>query len=107
VWDLWGKFLVHKTCYSKYRIIANSNLAAGRAERAVRRDGDGVNVSAVADVVGLEAAVGQIPDLDDLVPAGRHDHRVGVGRRETHVRHPVRVTILLQQNSIIILLEQS
>ena len=38
-------------------------LAAGGAEGAVGGHGDGVQVAAVADVVGLQTAVSQIPDL--------------------------------------------
>lgn len=38
-------------------------LAARRAERAVRRDGDGRDVAGVAEVVGLELALGELPDL--------------------------------------------
>lgn len=38
-------------------------LAAGGAEGAVGRHGDGVQVAGVADVVGLEPAVGQVPHL--------------------------------------------
>lgn len=38
-------------------------LAAGRAERAVGGDGDGVDVSGVADVVGLQLAGRELPDL--------------------------------------------
>lgn len=38
-------------------------FAAGGAEGAVGADGDGVYVARVADVVGLDAAVGEFPDL--------------------------------------------
>ena len=38
-------------------------FAAGGAEGAIGRDGDGVDVARVADVVGLDAAVGELPDL--------------------------------------------
>ena len=41
----------------------NAVLAAGGAEGAVGGDGDGVDVAGVADVVGLDAAGGEIPDL--------------------------------------------
>ena len=39
-------------------------LAAGGAQRTVGRHGYGVQVSGVSDVVGLEPAVGQVPDLN-------------------------------------------
>ena len=38
-------------------------FAARGAERAVRRDGDGVDVAGVPDVVGLDAAGGEFPNL--------------------------------------------
>lgn len=38
-------------------------LAAGSAERTVGGDGDGVDVASVTDVVGLQLAAGQLPDL--------------------------------------------
>ena len=40
-----------------------SVLATGRAERAIGRDGDGVDVAGVADVVGLDAARREFPNL--------------------------------------------
>ena len=45
-------------------------LAAGSAEGTVRGHGDGVQVASVTNVVGLQLAVGQVPDLDVLVPPG-------------------------------------
>lgn len=41
-----------------------SVLATGSAERAVGGDGDGVDVAGVADVVGLQLAGGELPDLE-------------------------------------------
>lgn len=38
-------------------------LAAGGAERSVWGDGDGVDVAGVAVVVGLELALGELPNL--------------------------------------------
>ena len=59
-------------------------LASTGTEGAVRGEGDGVDVSGVADVVGLQLAVGQVPHLDVLVPPGRHDDGVAVvGRKPT------------------------
>jgi hypothetical protein len=40
-----------------------SVLATGSAERAIGRDGDGVDVAGVADVVSLNAAGSEFPDL--------------------------------------------
>jgi hypothetical protein len=38
-------------------------LATGGAEGTVGRDGDGVDVASVADVVSLELAGGELPNL--------------------------------------------
>lgn len=44
-------------------IRMKSYLSTGCTERAVGRHGDGVQVARVADVVRLQLAVGEIPDL--------------------------------------------
>lgn len=41
-------------------------FSAGRAKGAVRGDGDGVEVAAMAVVIRLEFAIGQIPNLGKL-----------------------------------------
>ena len=38
-------------------------FTAGSAEGAVGRDSDGVDVAGVTDVIGLDAAGGEFPDL--------------------------------------------
>lgn len=38
-------------------------LAAGGTQRSIGGDGDGVDVAGVADVVGLQLAGGELPDL--------------------------------------------
>ena len=43
-----------------------SVLTTGGAQGAIGRDGDGVDVSGVTDVVGLDAAGSEFPDLDDV-----------------------------------------
>lgn len=48
----------------------------------------------VADEVGVQLAVGQGPDLDQLVPPGGHDDGGGWRGRETHARHPLGVALL-------------
>merc|ERR1712126_309510 len=48
-------------------------LATAGAQRAVGGHGDGVQVSSVADVVGLQLAVSQVPHLDVLVPTRGHN----------------------------------
>ena len=57
-------------------------LAAAGAQGAVGAEGDGVKVPGVANVVGLQLAVGQVPDLDVLVPPSRDNDGIGVVRRE-------------------------
>ena len=57
-------------------------LAAAGAEGAIRRQSDGVKISSVTNVVGLQLAVGQVPDLDVLVPSGGDNDGIGVVGRE-------------------------
>ena len=57
-------------------------LAAAGAQGAVGAEGDGVEVPSVTHVVGLQLAVGQVPDLDILVPSGGNNDGVGIVRRE-------------------------
>ena len=72
----------------------DSVLAARGAEGTVGGDGDGVNVAAVAEVVGPQLAVGEVPDLDHLVPTGGDNDGVGGVGGETHARDPLGVAIL-------------
>lgn len=72
-------------------------LSSGCAQRAVRRDGDGVQVSVVSVVVQLELAVGQVPDLDGAVPSGRDDDRIDLVGREANARNPIAVSVLLDR----------
>merc|ERR1719325_237470 len=61
----------------------------------VGREGEAVKISGVADVVGLQLAVGQVPHLDVLVPPARHDDRVGGVGGEAHAADPVAVALVL------------
>ena len=70
-------------------------LATGSAEGTVGGHGDRVQVAGVADVVGLQLAVGQVPHLDILVPSSGHNDGVLVVGREPHAGDPVLVAILL------------
>lgn len=70
-------------------------LAAGRAQRTIGRNGNGVQVSVVSLVVDLQLAVRQVPDLDGTIPTARHNHGVGVVGRESDARNPVGVTLIL------------
>mmetsp|Transcript_13390 Transcript_13390/g.26055 ORF Transcript_13390/g.26055 Transcript_13390/m.26055 type:complete len:216 (-) Transcript_13390:369-1016(-) len=69
-------------------------LAARRAQRAIRRHGHRVKVAGVARKVGAQLAVGEVPHLDQLVPAARHNQRVGGRRREPDAADPLSVPIL-------------
>lgn len=57
----------------------SGNFLTGSAERSVGGNSDGVDVTGVADQVGAELAVGQVPDLDELVPTSRDDDGVSRG----------------------------
>lgn len=70
-------------------------LAAGSAQRTVRRHRDGVQIAGVTDVVGLQLAVSQVPYLDVFVPAARDDDGVLVVGGETDAAHPITVTFFL------------
>jgi len=72
----------------------SSVLAATGAETSIRTDGDGVEVASVANQVGAELAVGQTPDLDELVPPGGDDQRNALGRGEPDAAHPLGVALL-------------
>jgi hypothetical protein len=48
----------------------------------------------VANKVELELAIGEIPDLDELVPTTRDDDRVGGVRGESDTRSPVSVALI-------------
>jgi len=69
-------------------------FASRSAQRTVWRNSHRVQVAVVAEVVGLQLAVGQVPDLHGSVPAARDDDRVGDVRRESHARYPITVRIL-------------
>jgi len=69
--------------------------STGSAEGTIGGDGDGVDVTAVSDVVGAELALGELPDLDDLVPASGDNDGVGGVGREADAGDPLGVTILL------------
>jgi len=70
-------------------------LAAGSAQGTVGAHGHGVQVAVVTDVVSLQLAVLQRPDLDHLVPSAGNDDWVLVVGREPDAGHPVVVGILL------------
>ncbi len=55
----------------------DSVLAARGAERAVRGNGNSVDVTSMTVVVGLELALGEIPDLEGLVHRSKKGSAVG------------------------------
>ena len=68
-------------------------LAAGGAEGAVGGDADGVEVAGVADEVVAELAVGEVPDLDEAVPAGGDDEGDGLAGAEADAGDPLGVAL--------------
>jgi len=72
----------------------DSVLAARGAEGTVGGDGDGVNVAAVAEVVGPQLAVAEVPDLDEPVPAGGNNDGVGGVGGEADAGDPLGVAVL-------------
>jgi len=69
-------------------------LASRSAERTIRGNSDGVDVSSVSNQVSDQLAVGKIPDLDELVPSsGDDDGGSSVGESDT--RDPLGVSLIL------------
>jgi len=62
------------------------------AEGAIWRNSDGVDVSSVTDMIGLDLAGGKFPDLDDLVPASTDDDRILWIWAESHAGNPFSMT---------------
>jgi len=71
-----------------------SVLTTGTTKRTIRRDGDGVQDTSVSGQVGLQLAVVEVPDLDELVPTTGDDQRVLGGRRESDAGDPIGVVLL-------------
>ena len=71
----------------------NTILTSRGTERTIGRDGNGVDITVVTNEVGSQLHLGQIPDLDELIPTTGDDERVSRVRRETNTRNPLRVTI--------------
>jgi len=73
----------------------NTVLATGSSEGTVRGAGYGVKVASVAGKVGTELAVGEVPNLDHLVPSGGDDEGVGGGGGEAYAGNPLGVAALV------------
>ena len=71
-------------------------LATGGAQGAIRRDGNGVNRSVVADELGAELHGRDVPDHHGLVPAARNQKRGLGGGGEADAGDPVGVLVLGQ-----------
>lgn len=92
--DLVGVELVEELGLGEVPEHGLAVLATGGTEGAVRGDGHAVEVTGVANEVGLEAAVGEVPHLDDTVPAGGNDEGAGVEGGEAHAGDPLGVLVL-------------
>jgi len=69
-------------------------LPTGGAEGSVGGDGDSVDVAGVTDVVGLDPARGEFPDLHEFIPASTDDNWILGVRAEPNARHPFRVSLV-------------
>ena len=69
--------------------------AAGCAQGTVWRNGNGVKVASVAPVVPLELAVGEVPDLYQLIPSGWDNNWVLWKWRKSNAWNPLAVALLL------------
>lgn len=71
----------------------SSIFSTGSAKRTVRGNSDGVDVSSVAIKVGLQLSLGEIPNLDGLVPATGNDQRSGGVRGKFNRANPFSVSV--------------
>lgn len=93
--DVTGIEGVEALAFTEIPEHGNAVLATRGAQGAIRRDGDGVDVASVANEVGADLAVGEVPDLDELVPATGDDDRVASHRGEANAGHPFRVRVAI------------
>ncbi len=96
---------VETLALSKIPKHGNAILTTGSAKRAIGGDGDGVDVALMSGKVVAQFAVGQVPDLDELIPTSGDDDRVGGDRGETDARDPFGVTFRLRGNGVLALSE--
>jgi len=71
-----------------------SVLSTRSAKGSIWGDGDGVDVTGVTDVVSLEAAGGELPNLNELVPSGGDNNWVLWVWRESDAGNPLGVALL-------------
>jgi hypothetical protein len=88
---------------SKIPKHGNAILATRGAQRTIRRNCDGVDIALMTGKVVAQFAVGQVPDLDELIPTSGDNDGVGGYRGETDARDPFSVTFRLRGNGILAL----
>mmetsp|Transcript_4219 Transcript_4219/g.7394 ORF Transcript_4219/g.7394 Transcript_4219/m.7394 type:complete len:324 (+) Transcript_4219:19-990(+) len=86
--------LVQELALGQVEEHSGTVLATGCAERSIGGNGYAVEVALVANKVGAELAVRQVPYLNKLVPASRNDERVANRRREANARDPLGVLVI-------------
>ena len=70
-------------------------FTATGAQRTVGRHGHRVQVPRVPRMVDFQAAIGQIPHLDETIPTRRDDDRIRMIGRKSDARHPIGVSLIL------------
>lgn len=70
-------------------------FATGSAQWTIWRDSDCVDETGVPDVVGLQAAVWQVPYFNNLVPTGWNDWWICGGGGESDAWNPAVVALIL------------
>ena len=90
---------------SKIPKHGNTVFATRGTKRTIRGDGDGVDIALMSSKIVAQFAVGQVPDLDELIPTSRDDDRVGSDGGETDARYPFSMTFRLGSNGVFALSE--
>ena len=73
-------------------------LTTRSGKRAIGGDTNSVQISSVSDQVVSKLAVGQVPDLDKLIPPSGNDERNRLRRRESDARDPLGVSFGISRN---------
>ena len=74
---------------------SKAHLSSRGTQWSIRRHSDAVKITSMADMVGFETTVGQVPHLHQLVPTTRHNDGVwGVGW-ETDATNPFTMPFIL------------
>jgi hypothetical protein len=96
-----GKSVDKRTSFERVKMLGiiqipehdNTIFTSRGTERTIGRDSNSVDITVVTNEVGSQLHLGQIPNLDELIPTTGNDERVSRVRRETNTRNPLRVTI--------------